>query len=105
MYLKIFLELLIALWAVMGLYTVFRILLVHLCREERIFTVIELRSEADVRQAQELIRDVLTDVLMCRKQRIALLIPRELERNEEIGRLITRYGLECLVRSEDFPEN
>ena len=105
MYLKIFLELLIATLAVMGLYTVFRILLVHLCREERIFTVIEVQNEADVGQAQELIREVLTDVLMCRKQRIALLIPQALETHAEIERLRDRYGLECLVRREDHPED
>ena len=100
MLLRIFLGMLITVWAVMGLYTFIRMLMARLWADDRIFTVIELHDKSDMRMAESLIREVLTDPLVCRKSRMALLIPRELSRNESLDELCARYGVEIFLMEE-----
>ena len=101
MLLRIFLGMLITVWAVMGLYTFIRMLLARLWADDRIFTVIELRNMRDMRMAEGLIREALTDPLVCRKSRLALLISRDLIENESVDELCARYGVEIFVMEEE----
>jgi len=101
MLLRIFLGMLITVWAVMGLYTFIRMLMVRLCADDRIFTVIELHDKSDMRMAESLIREALTDPLICRKSRMALLIPRKLLKDESLDELCIRYGIEIFLMEEE----
>ena len=101
MLLRIGLEMLLAALAVMGLYTVIRVLMAVLGGDGRVFTVVEIRNAAELREAESLICEVLTDPLICRKSRVALMIPPTLCHSEELKRITERYGLFCLVTGEE----
>ena len=97
MYFRIAAEVVLALFAVFGLYSAARLTVQKLFGDKRIFLAIEILTESDARLAEGLIREALGTYYITASSRIAVIVRKELLDGEELVRIIDKYGVECYI--------
>ena len=94
MYFRIAAEVILAIFAVFGLYSAVRIFAQKFFSDKRIFLAIEIKTEDDVLLAEGLIKEALGIYYLLPSARIAVLASKELEKNTELVELFLQYGVE-----------
>lgn len=97
MYFRIAAEVVLALFAVFGLYSAARLTVQKLFGDKRIFLAVEILTESDARLAEGLIREALGTYYITASSRIAVIVRKELLDGEELVRIIDKYGVECYI--------
>ena len=96
-YVIVFLELLVAVFAIIGLYRVICWIAQKLFGSKHILVAIEILTQRDAESAEVLIRDALCQYIQLPSGRLAVLTLPELAEEPELRRAIRAYGLECYV--------
>ena len=97
MYFRIAAEVVLALFAVFGLYSAVRLLAQKLFGDKRIFLAVEILTEDDARIAEGLIREALGTYYITASSRLAVIVSEKLSNDEELMDIIELYGAECYI--------
>ena len=97
MYFRIAAEVILAIFAVFGLYSAVRIFAQKFFSDKRIFLAIEIKTEDDVLLAEGLIKEALGIYYLTSSSRIALLLPRELLDDKKFMDTVRSYGVEYYI--------
>jgi predicted ferric reductase len=97
MYLYAIGQIIVALFAVVGIYFVFKVLIQGVFKEKNYIFGIEILTQRDAESAEVLIRSALCQYFIFSGGRYALLTTEEIATNEEIQRLVLKYGLEIFI--------
>lgn len=101
MYLVALAETVAAIFAVFGLYCAIRILAQKIFGSDRIIWAVEFKNKKDAENAEMLIRESMGVFLYTRSCRVAALVDRSLEEDEELMSILHRYGVDiCVVDNE-----
>lgn len=98
--LQVIVEVLVALLAVIGVYSLWRLFSDRLFGTDRLILTIEILTEEDASQAEFLVRDAMTHVLWMRSGRIFLLTTAELAEHEGILSAMRTYGVSCRILAD-----
>ena len=96
-YVKLFLEILVAIFAVMGLYHLICGIAQKLFGSKKLLVAIEILTQRDAESAEVLIRDALFQYIRLPSERLAVLTLPELAEHPALQRAIQTYGVECYV--------
>ena len=97
MYFRIAAEVVLALFAVFGLYSAVRLLVQKLFGDKRIFLAVEILTKEDARLAEGLIREALGTYFITASDRLAVIVSKELSEDAELIGIIDLYGAECYI--------
>ena len=89
----IFIEIVICVFALVGIYSMIAWLARRLFGSRRTVIAIEILTQRDVEAAEVLIRDALFSALGVPSGRIVVLTRRELWENENFRTMLARYGV------------
>ncbi len=104
MYLRIVIEILIAFFAMLGLYGSIRWIIQRLFGSRNILIAIEILTQRDAELAEVLIRDALSQYLFLPSGRIFVLTVPEICEHPDLCGALERYGVSCYV-IQDTEEN
>ncbi len=97
MYFKVAIEVILAAFAVFGLYTAARILAQKIFGDKNIILAVVFKSKKDVENAEMLIREALGNFLATSSCRVAALVGEEFSNDEELISIISKYGVEYFI--------
>ena len=97
LYIRIALELIVAIFAVLGLYVTVRWCCGRLFGTKNLLITIEILTQREAETAEELIRDALSQYLSMPWVRWAILTLPELAEHPCLMRAVETYGLTCFV--------
>ena len=98
MYIVMAAEIIAAMFAVFGLYCAIKILAQRRFGSDRIIWAVEFKNKKDAEDAEMLIRESMGVFLSTKSCRVAALVDRELEGDEELMSILHRYGVDiCIV--------
>ena len=97
MYLKTALDIIVAFFCVIGIYTIWRMVSQRLFGDKNIVIAVEIMSLEDVDAADALIREALGLFLSLRSQKIIVITTAELQGNRSLIDAVARYGAELYV--------
>lgn len=92
-YLKTALEVTMALFAVIGVYSAARMLAMRLFGSRRLVLAVELFDEGALAEAEEALRDALSQFLLVPSGRICILTTSSLCEDERLLALAKKYGV------------
>ena len=92
-YLVLALEVTMALFAVIGIYSMARMLSQRLFGSRQLVLAIEILEDVDVERAESLVLEGLGQFLLTPSGRVVVLTTTELAKNEELQRVAGRYGV------------
>ena len=93
-YLKTALEIIVAFFAVIGLYFSVRILLQKFFCTRKLVLTLEILTEADARDSEMLIREALSGFWLISSGRLLVVTTPALQDHPVLSEMIVRYGLE-----------
>lgn len=96
-YLKTALEVTMALFAVIGVYCMARLLAQRCFGSRRQILAVELLNEESLSEAEEAIREALSQFLLVPSGRVCILTSRMLSRDERLVSLAQKYGVSICV--------
>ena len=96
-YLRTALEVTMALFAVIGVYCAARMLAQRLFGSHRLILAVELLTESSFLEAEEAIRDALSQFLLVPSGRVCVLTLPELAKDERLVSLSQKYGVSVCV--------
>ena len=88
------LELILAIFAVFGLYSAVRLLMQKLFGDDRIICTIALRNKRDTEEAEMLIREAMGNFLLTSSCRVAVIVAEEFSSDQELISIFRKYGVE-----------
>ena len=94
MYLKTALDIIVAFFCVIGIYTIWRMVSQRLFGNKNIIIAVEITSLEDADSADELIREALGLFLSLRSQKIIVITTAELQSNSSLINAVRKYGAE-----------
>lgn len=97
MYFRIAIEVILSVFAVLGLYGTVRLIMQKTLGDKRIFIAVELLADEDAECAERLIRDALEAFLLLPSDRVAVIVASELANDERILEAARKYGVECYI--------
>ncbi len=97
MYFMIAAEVILAMFAVFGVYSAARLIMQKFFSDKRIFLAIEIKTKDDARCAEGLIKEALGIYYLSSSERIGVILARELSENAELIEAIERYGVEYYI--------
>ena len=97
MYLKTALEVIVAFFCVIGIYTVVRMISQRLFGEKNIVIAVEILCRRDAENADALIKEALGLFLSLRSQRISVITTEELKDNGAILTAVRKYGARLYI--------
>lgn len=100
MYLKTALEIIVAMLAVFGFYSIVRLIVQKIFVQRNFLLAIEILDPDDVSNAEMYLREVFSHYMTIGAERVALIVPENLMDDDEILRVIDAYGVECYVINE-----
>ena len=100
LYLKVAIEILVAMLAVLGLYVAIRWCVGRLFGPKNLIISIEILTQREAESAEELIRDALSQYLSMPWVRWAVLTTPRLAGHPTLERVLETYGLSCYVLEE-----
>ena len=100
MVLQIILEIVVACFAVLGLYHSVCWIAQKLFGSRRLAVAIEILTQRDAESAEVLIRDALSQYLSLPSERVVVLTLPELSSVPALRRAVEIYGLDCYVIDE-----
>ena len=95
MVIRLILEVLTVLFAVLGFFGMIRWLVERLFGSKHICIAIEILTQRDAETAEVLIRDALFRCLSLPSAKIVLLVEPSLWENEQLMNLAKDYGIDC----------
>lgn len=101
MYFRIAAEIILAVFAVIGLYASVNFFVQKFFSDKRIFLTVEILDNDDARDAEALIREALGSFLAIASARIAVMISAELADNDRLMETVEKYGVECYIIEVD----
>ena len=105
-YVIVFLELLVAVFAIIGLYRVICWIAQKLFGSKHILVAIEILTQRDAESAEVLIRDALFRCLSLPSGRIVVLTVEALREHPVLKRMVRTYGVDCyVIPMEEREEN
>ena len=96
-YVIVFLELLVAVFAIIGLYRVICWIAQKLFGSKHILVAIEILTQRDAESAEVLIRRALCQYFLLGSGRIAILVSEEFASDEVLLGLCKKYGVELIL--------
>jgi hypothetical protein len=90
-------EVILAIFAVFGVYSAARLIMQKFFSDKRIFLAIEIKTKDDVLIAEGLIKEALGIYYLTASERIAVLVAKELSEEETVLAAIERYGVEYYI--------
>lgn len=100
-YLILALEITMALFAVIGIYSMARMLSQRLFGARELVLAVEILEEMDVQSIESLVLEGLGQFLLTPSGRLLILTTEELAKNEEMQRVACRYGVPIVQISKD----
>ena len=101
-YLRTALEVMMALFAVIGVYCMARLLAQRLFGSRRLVLAVEIVTEQALGEAEEAIRDALAQFLLVPSGRICVLTTATLAENMQLRALVAKYGVSlCLLEETE----
>lgn len=97
MYFKVAIEVILAAFSVFGLYTAVRILAQKVFGDKNIILAVVFESKKEAENAEMLIREAIGNFLATSSCRVAALVSEEFSNDEELMRIIRKYGLEYFI--------
>ncbi len=97
LYFRTAMEILVAIFAVIGLYVTVCFCCGKLFGSKNLFVVIEILTQREAESAEVLIRDALSHYMSLPSVRWAVLTTAELADYPALTRAIERYGLTCYI--------
>ena len=97
MYFRIAAEVVLALFAVFGLYSAVRLLIQKLFGDKRIFLTVEILTKEEARLAEALIREALGTIFITASSRLAVIVSEELSKDASLVDAVARYGAELYI--------
>lgn len=94
------LKIVIAIFAVIGLYEVLYRITLKLFGHKNYILAIEILTQRDAESADVLIRDALCQYLSFRSERVVVITLPHLSENEVLVGALDTYGVECYVITE-----
>ena len=88
------LELILAIFAVFGLYSAVRLLMQKLFGDKRIMYAIAFMNKKDTEEAEMLIREAMENFLLTSSCRVAALVAEEFSSDSELISIFRKYGVE-----------
>lgn len=99
-YLRTALEVMMALFAVIGVYCMARLFAQRFYGSRRLVLAVELLTEQTLREAEEAIRDALSQFLLVPSGRICVLTTAALAEDARLRALVAKYGVSICVLEE-----
>ena len=99
-YLKTAIEVIMACFAVIGFYSVARMLAMRLYGSRRIVLAVEILSEEAICEAEDAIRDALSQFLLVPSGRVCVLTTEEWQAHPKLVALTRKYGVSLCVLAE-----
>ena len=96
-YVMLAMEILVAVFAVLGFYGTVRWLAQKLFGSKRLAVTIEILTQRDAESAEVLIRDALSQYFLYPSGRIILLTTESLAAHPVLQRVRKQYGLSCYI--------
>ena len=100
-YLKIAMEVTMALFAVIGVYSAARMLAMRLFGSRRLILAVELCDESAMAEAEEAIRDALAQFLLVPSGRVCVLTLPAFCEDERLVLLARKYGVPVYVLAQE----
>ena len=97
MYLETIFEILVAFFAVVGVWAFFKLTLGRMFGEKNYIYTIEILTQRDAESAEVLIRRALCQYFLLGSGRIALLVSEEFASDEILLGLCKKYGVELIL--------
>lgn len=98
--LRILVEILIAFFAVIGAYCLWRLVADRLFGSDRMLLAIEILTEEDAKQAEWLVREAMTHILWLRSGQIFILTTEVFANDERLLTVMRTYGVTCKILTE-----
>ena len=99
-YLRTALEVMMALFAVIGVYCMARLLAQRLFGSRRLLLAVEILNEQALPESEEAIRDALSQFLLVPSGRICVLTTSALAEDAHLRALVAKYGVSLFVLEE-----
>ena len=99
--LQVTLEVLIAMLAVVGLYSLWRLFADRVFGTDRLMLTVEILTEEDAKRAESLICEAMMHVMWLRSGRLSVLTTAELAEHPSVRLVIQRYGVSCRILREE----
>ena len=100
-YLRTALEVMMALFAVIGVYCMARLLSQRICGSRRLVLAVEIMNEQAVGEAEQAVRDALAQFLLVPSGRICVLTTSALAEDARLRAVAARYGVAICVIKEN----
>lgn len=97
MYLKTALEIIVAFFCVIGIYSFWRFITQKIFGEKNIVVAVEITTERDAEKAESLIMEAFDTFLAIRSQKIVVFTVQEYEFNENLTAAVKKYGVPLYV--------
>ena len=94
---RVALEVVLALFAVFGLYSAVVLLAQKLFGDKRIVLTVVFKEKKDTRDAETLIREAMGNFLLTSSCRVAALVAEEFSTDEELIGVFRKYGVEYYI--------
>lgn len=99
--LQVAVEVLIAMLAVVGLYSLWRLFADRIFGTDRLMLTVEILTEKDAKRAESLVREAMMHVLWLRSGRLSVLTTAELAEHPSVQAVIKAYGVSCRILREE----
>lgn len=99
-YLIAALEITMALFAVIGIYSVARLCSQRFFGARQLAIAIEMKTEEDVMHAEALVEEALAQFLLVPSGNILILAPKALSEHPTLNRVSQRYGVSVYVTTQ-----
>ena len=96
MYVRVAIEVIVALFAVFGFYSAVKLLAQRIFSAENIILAVEIKTDEDVLNAEMLIREALGSFLLTSSSRIAVLVYEGLC-CAELRSVVEKYGVQMYI--------
>ena len=96
MYVRVAIEVIVALFAVFGFYSAVKLLAQRIFSSENIILAVEIKTDEDVLNAEMLIREALGSFLLTSSSSIAVLVYEGLCSAELIS-VVEKYGVQMYI--------
>ena len=96
MYVRVAIEVIVALFAVFGFYSAVKLLAQRIVSAENIILAVEIKTDEDVLNAEMLIREALGSFLLTSSSSIAVLVYERLCSAELIS-VVEKYGVQMYI--------
>jgi len=94
---KTALEVIVAFFCVIGIYSLWRFITQRLIGEKNIVIAVEIFTLEDAEKTEALIREALDVFLALRSQKIVVFTSEELAGNERLATAVKKYGTQLYV--------